>query len=240
MKMDISVYADLDALSRAALDAILAAMPAAIDERNRFTVALAGGHTPARLYALWAQPPFCDRTPWDRVHLFWGDERFVASSDPLSNYRLAHDALIAHVPISAANVHPFAVELPRPEDAAAAYDRALRNFFGSAPPAFDVQLLGLGVEGHTASLFPGSPALDERHRWAMAVEAPANPPHRLTLTPAVLDCARNTFFLVAGPEKLAIIAALQREQNPGASPYPAARIHPRGDVRWLLDRDAAG
>lgn len=238
--MNTTVYPDFDALSRGALEAIFPLMDSAVMQRGRFAVALSGGHTPARLYALWSTAPFRERTPWDRVHLFWGDERFVPPDDPLSNYRMTREALISRVPIPAANVHPFPVERARPDEAAATYENDLRAFFGAGEPAFDLQLQGLGPEGHTASIFPGSPALEERERWAMAVHAPAKPSERLTLTPVVLNRGRNTFFLVAGAGKRAIIAALRQERDPGHSAYPAARIQPAGDVRWLLDREAAG
>jgi 6-phosphogluconolactonase len=131
-------------------------------------------------------------------------------------------------------------ELPQPEKAAEAYEAELRRFFGAGAPAFDLQLLGLGVEGHTASLFPGSPALEEKERWVAAVEAPAKPPQRLTLTLPVLNQARNTFFLVVGEDKRKIIAALRGEASPGPSPYPAARIQPSGPAVWFLDKAAAG
>ncbi len=149
------------------------------------------------------------RTPWERVHLFWGDERYVPHDDPASNYRMARESLIAHVPIPAENVHPMPTDLPQPEKAAEAYEAELRRFFGTGAPGFDLQLLGLGVEGHTASLFPGSPALEEKERWVAAVVAPAKPPQRLTLTLPVLNQGRNTLFLVTGADKRPIVAALR-------------------------------
>ncbi len=243
MKLNIRVFPNLDTLSHSALDALLRIMDEAIRERGRFAVSLSGGHTPAKLYSLWAQTEKQKaRTDWDCVHLFWGDERYVPHTDPLSNYRMTNEALISHVPIPAGNVHP----MPGPEHfstaeaAAEAYESELRKFFTGAAPAFDLQLLGLGTEGHTASLFPGSPALDERVRWVVAVTAPANPPQRLTVTLPVLNCARNTFFLVAGPDKREIIAALRNEPTPQASEYPAARVQPAGGPLWLLDQAAAG
>jgi len=127
-----------------------------------------------------------------------------------------------------------------PEKAAEAYEADLRGFFGGNAPAFDLQLLGLGVEGHTASLFPGSPALEEKQRWVLPVEAPAKPPIRLTLTPVVLNEARNAFFLVAGTDKREILAALRNEPESKASQYPAARIRPVGRTLWLLDQAAGG
>ncbi|HXQ26726.1 MAG TPA: 6-phosphogluconolactonase [Candidatus Acidoferrales bacterium] len=241
--MDTRVFPDLEALSRGALDELLRTMGDAVRERGRFTIALAGGRTPAKLYELWVQAEARGaRTPWDSVHLFWGDERFVPHDDLLSNYRMAREALIAHVPIPAANVHPMpgSKQFATPEEAAEAYESDLRKFFGSAAPVFDLQLLGLGVEGHTASLFPGSPALEEKKRWVAAVEAPAKPSQRLTLTPVVLNQGRNTFFLVSGRDKKEIIGALRSEPDSRPSQYPAGRIKPAGRVTWFLDEAARG
>jgi len=241
MKINCRVFPDLDALSRVALDELLRIMQDAVRERGRFAIALAGGHTPARLYALWADAEnHSAPTPWDRVHLFWSDERYVGHDDPRSNYGMARKILIARVPIPQANVHPMPTVAAQPTEAAEEYEADLRKFFGTAPPAFDLQLLGLGTEGHTASLFPGSPALDEKRRWVAAVETPAEPPQRLTLTPAVLNQGRNTFFLVAGREKREIVEALRDEPESKPSPYPAARIQPAGRVLWFLDEAAGG
>jgi 6-phosphogluconolactonase len=243
MKMDTRVLPDLDAVSRAALEEVLRAVQDAIKERGRFAIALAGGHTPAKMYTLWAHAQKQGAPiPWDKVHLFWGDERYVPHTDPLSNYRMALETLIAHLPIPPANVHPMPgpEDFATPEKAAEAYEADLRRFFGSAPPALDVQLLGLGVEGHTASLFPGSPALQEKKRWVAAVEAPAKPPQRLTLTPVVLNQARNTFFLVCGADKRGIVAALRNEPESKPSQYPVGMIRPAGRVLWFLDKAAEG
>ena len=241
--MDARVFPDISALSRAALDELLRIMGDAVRQRGRFAIALSGGRTPEKLYRLWAESERQNaRTPWDKVDLFWGDERYVPKDDPLSNYRMTREALIAHVPIPPANVHrvPGPEDFGTPQAAAEAYEADLRKFFGSAPPVLDLQLLGLGVEGHTASLFPGSPALEEQTRWVMAVEAPAKPPQRLTLTPVVLNQARNTFFLVSGEDKREIIRALRTEPAKAPSGYPAGRIRPAGGVVWYLDRAAMG
>ena len=241
MRMDARIFQDGDALSRAALEALLQILSDAVKERDRFAIALAGGHTPAKLYQMWAQAEKRGvRTPWERVHLFWGDERYVAQDDPASNYRMARESLIAHVPIPKGNVHPMPTDAPWPEKAAEAYEAELHRFFGAATPAFDLQLLGLGVEGHTASLFPGSPALDEKERWVAAVEVPVRPPQRLTLTLPVLNQGRNTFFLVAGADKRVIMTALQGQSTSGSGSYPAARVQPKGPVVWFLDQAAAG
>ncbi len=240
MMMEERIFPDLDALSRAALEELLRVLRDAVAARGRFSIALSGGHTPVKLHTLWANAErFGPRTPWDRVHLFWGDERYVPHDYPLSNYRMARETLINHVPVPAANVHPMLADYHQPEKAAESYESEMKKFFGSAAPAFDLQLMGIGPEGHTASLFPGSPALEETKRWVLAVEAPATPPRRLTLTPAVLNSGRNTFFLVSGADKREIMAALRSEPDPGSSRYPAARIHPPGRVLWFLDQAAA-
>lgn len=242
MKMDERVFDDLDALSRGALKELQRIAKEAVQQRGRFAIALAGGRTPARLYALWAQADAeANGAPWDRVHLFWGDERYVDHDDLLSNYRMAREALLSRAPISEENVHPMPTDCASPEKCAEAYEAELRKFFGSAPPAFDLQLLGLGPEGHTASLFPDSDALQERTRWVMAVESPATPRQRLTLTPVVLNQGRNTWFLASGADKRPIVKALRgvEENSRAISPYPAARLEPAGKVLWFLDRAAA-
>lgn len=239
MKMDTRVFPDIETLSRAAVEEMMRVLKDAVKQRGRFAIALSGGHTPAKMYAIWAEK-HREETPWDKVHLFWGDERYVPQDDLLSNYRMTRETLLAHVPIPAANVHAVPTNIPPQEKAAEAYEADLRKFFGSGAPEFDVQLLGLGVEGHTASLFPGGPALDEKKRWVMAVRAPAEPPVRLTFTPVVLNQGRNTFFLVSGENKREIMAALRGESEGKPSQYPAGRIRPSGRVVWYLDQAAAG
>ncbi|MGH9708365.1 MAG: 6-phosphogluconolactonase [Candidatus Acidiferrales bacterium] len=237
MKMETRIFTDIAALNRGTLEEIHKIIADAVAQRGRACVALSGGHTPAQMYALWAAEVH-SRTPWDRLHFFWGDERYVAHDDPLSNYRMACETLISRVPIPAANVHPYPTSLRQPQDTADAYEAELRAYFAGAPPEFDVQLLGIGEEGHTASLFPGSPALEEVRRWVAAVEVPATPPRRLTLTPAVLNLSRHTLFLVAGESKRGILGKLRDEANPQTSIYPAARIRPSGQVLWFLDQAA--
>jgi len=163
MKLDTRILPDIDALSRAALEELLRDLSEAIKQRGRGAIALSGGHTPEKMYSLWAATEkYRNETDWNRVHFFWGDERYVPQDDPLSNFRMTRAALLAHVPIPAANVHAVPTNLSTPEQAAEAYDQELRKFFGQAASAFDVTLLGLGPEGHTASLFPDSPALEKK------------------------------------------------------------------------------
>jgi 6-phosphogluconolactonase len=242
MKLDTRILPDIDALSRAALEELLSDLKNAIKQRGRGAIALSGGHTPEKMYSLWAATEkYRSETDWNRVHLFWGDERYVPQDDPLSNYRMTRLSLLEHVPIPAANVHAVPTNLATPELAAEAYDQELRKFFGSSAPAFDVTLLGLGPEGHTASLFPDSPALEEKTRWVVPVHAAATPPNRLTFTLPVLNSSRNTYFLVAGEGKRPILAALHAEPDSRPSAYPAGRIRPAdGRVLWFLDQAAAG
>jgi 6-phosphogluconolactonase len=239
MKLETRVFPDLEALSRAALEHVLGVLRDAVTARGRFAIALSGGHTPAKMYGLWAEQ-YAKLMPWDRVHAFWSDERFVPQDDLLSNYRMTRETLLSRVPIPAINVHPYATNLPQPEKVAEACEADLRKFFGSQAPAFDVQLLGLGIEGHTASLFPGSPALNEKNKWVVAVKAPVVPPDRLTFTPVVLNRGRNTFFLASGADKREILRKLKDETDSQPSKYPAGQIRPEGRVLWFLDQAAAG
>jgi len=222
-----------------AKDSLALATQAAAD-RGRFSVALSGGSTPAALYALWASD-YRDRMPWDRTFVFFGDERYVPADDPASNYRMARETLLGHVAIPPAQIFPMRTDYAKPEDAARGYEQTLRAFFGSQAQAFDLLLLGLGGEGHTASLFPDSPLLQERERWVGAVVVPAKPAQRLTLTLPVLNAARSAFFLVAGAAKREIVQAIRNEPDTDASQYPAARIRPTsGRVAWYLDQAANG
>jgi 6-phosphogluconolactonase len=236
MKMETQVFSDIDALSRAALDEVFRITNEAVAQHGRCAISLSGGHTPERMFALWSQQSYRSAFPWDRAHFFWGDDRYVPYTDPFSNYGVANTLLFANVPT---NLHPMPTSLPDPREAAAEYAAEMRKFFGTEPPAFDVQLLGLGREGHTASLFPQNPALDEQEAWVLAVNVPAKPPLRLTMTYPVINQARNTYFLVAGESKREILKAIASEPDKGASQYPAARVRPTGRLTWFLDRAAA-
>jgi len=235
---DLVVLPDLDALAREAAHHLEALAREAVESRGRFTVALSGGSTPAVLYRLLAEEPYRSHIPWAQVHLFWADERCVPPDDPASNYRLAHDTLIAHIPIPADNVHRIHGELS-PSTAARAYDRDLRRFFRGPQPLFDLVLLGLGRDGHTASLFPGSQALQETDRLAVATTAfyDDRPAERVTLTLPALNAARHVLFIVSGPDKADILQAVLADVE---GLLPARRIRPAaGQLTWLLDTPAA-
>jgi 6-phosphogluconolactonase len=240
MKIQTRVFADADALSRGALEEVLRIVREMVGRTGRCSISLSGGHTPEKMFELWARDEYQEGTPWEGLHLFWGDERYVPRTDPLSNYAMTKRALLDRVPIRAANVHAMPTEFHKPEEAARAYEAELRGFFGAEAPAFDVQLLGLGGEGHTASLFPANAALEEKAAWCLAVTVPADPPQRLTLTYPIINQARNTYFLVAGESKRAILGAIAGEPESGANQYPAARVRPSGALWWYLDRAAAG
>lgn len=231
----IRVCPDLEALSVAAAGLFAAA---ARQARGRFSVALAGGTTPQRTYELLAQEPFREQVPWQDVHVFWGDERCVPADDPLNNARMARKALLDHVPVPADQVHPMVCDRS-PNDAAAGYDALLCDFFADGRPRFDLILLGLGENGHTASLFPGTSALDEQQRWVADVYLPEEGLHRLTLTPAALNQAALVVFLVSGYAKASIMRKVFEDtQDP--SGIPARLIKPaHGELLWLVDRDAA-
>ncbi len=203
-------------------------------------VALSGGSTPELLYQALAAAPFADRVPWERVHWFWGDERFVPQSDPRSNYRMTMEAMLDRAIVPPGNVHPMPTEGVTADEGAAQYQALLQAFYGRvaldpARPLFDIVLLGLGTNGHTASLFPNTPVLDERSAWAAAV-MPEDEPTRITLTYPVLESCRHAAFLVAGADKRDVLARVRAS----APDLPAARYRPTGELHWFTNKAAAG
>jgi 6-phosphogluconolactonase len=205
--------------------------------RDRFAVCLSGGSTPRRLYQLLAESPYRDTLPWDRVHWFWGDERFVPWDHPDSNYGMVRAALLGRVPVPPGNIHGIPTT-GTPADAAAAYERVLKSHYGSESldptrPLFDIQVLGLGPDGHTASLIPGTSVLEERHRWVAEVIG-GRPEPRITLTYPALESSRHTAFLVVGADKRETLSRALA----GDPALPAARIRPVGELIWLVDEAA--
>src|SRR5574341_1042569 len=236
----VTVLDDPAALADTAARLIADTAAEAIAAHGRFTIALAGGATPRATYARLALAPCCDRVDWSRTWVFFGDERGVPPEHPDSNYAMAHATLLAKVPVPAPQVRRIRGEAEDPEAAAAEYAKALAQTFGTRRgelPRFDLVLLGLGVDGHTASLFPGSPVLKEIFRTVVAVHAAAAAvPQRLTLTLPVFNAAARVIFLVSGPEKAKVVEAVLADR----AMLPAAMIRPdSGDLVWLLDRAAA-
>lgn len=205
---------------------------------ERFAVCLSGGSTPRRLYELLADPPTAAQMPWERIHWFFGDERFVPPDRPDSNFRMAREAMFARVSVPAGHVHPIPTQGLEPDDAAFAYEATLKRYYGgdALDPGrllFDVTLLGLGEDGHTASLFPGTPALREHHRWAVAVVG-AKPEPRITLTYPALDSSADVVFLATGESKRAILARVRA----GDPALPALAVRPVRRPLWFVDRAA--
>lgn len=237
-RVHLEVFPDPAALAAAAAAAFASLAREVVARRGRFVVALAGGATPLALYERLAAAHRAD-APWAHMHVFLGDERFVPPGDPASNYGRARETLLDPLGVPDAQRHPFPTERGDPEGAARAHEAALRAFFGPSGPAFDLVLLGLGADGHTASLFPRSPALRLRARWVAAVEAPVPPRRRLTLTLPAINASARVWFLVTGAAKAeALRQTLQGPQRP--SLWPAQAVHPaHGEVVWWVDRAAA-
>ncbi len=241
MEMEIEVALNLADLARRAAEYFIRLTDQAITMRGRFTIALSGGSTPRALYTLLASDPYREQIRWPAVHVFWGDERCVPPDHPDSNYRLAQETLLSQVPIPGENIHRMAGEKP-PEQAAEEYEALLRAFFHlkpGEPPRFDMVLLGLGADGHTASLFPGTPVLREKGRLVAALFVEKLNAYRLTLTPPVLNYAADVIFLVEGAAKAGVLHdVLQGEYDPDR--LPAQLVQPADSTLiWLIDRAAA-
>jgi 6-phosphogluconolactonase len=233
MEPEIRRFASLADLSSAAAGAVAGVMKDAIHLRGHCAIVLSGGTTPKTLYHLLATAHRND-VNWARVHLFWGDERWVPADDPRSNVRMAREALIDHVHCPSEHVHPIPVHASSPDVAAREYARTLHTFFHAADARPDLVLLGMGSDGHTASLFPRSPALDEQRRWAVASFAPVEPRERVTLTMPFLNRARNVFLLVAGSDKQ---SAFAQATSGRADPHhcPVAMVQPAdGALTWWV------
>lgn len=232
----VEIFPDPLALARHVAEWMTAAALAA---QGDFRVSLSGGSTPKTLYGLLASDEFRGRFPWSRVSWYWGDERFVPYDHPDSNYRMTREAMLAKAPVPCEKIHPVPTD-GSPEDAARRYERTLQESYGAttldpARPLFDITLLGLGTDGHTASLLPGEAVLNERQRWVAAVSH-GRPEVRITMTFPVIDSSRRVAFLVAGREKAAIFHAIRA----GGSQVPAARVRPVGELFWFVDQAATG
>ncbi len=237
----ILVYDDPAALADAAARYIAERAQVAVESRGSFAIALAGGSTPRAVYERLARAPLRDAMPWPQMYVFWGDERAVPLDSADSNYRMARESLLDHVPIPSDQIKPMPAHHADLEAAARHYERVIRCFVPGEPPRFDLILLGMGPDGHTASLFPRSPALDEAPRLVIpTLEAPLPPQvRRLTLTATLINAAAEVVFLVTGVDK----AARLRDVLEGPSrpvELPAQLIHPTdGELRWMIDRAAA-
>ena len=239
--VEIRTFTTPQEISAAAAEEVVRAANEAVNRDGRFTLALSGGSTPKNLYNLLATNA---RTalPWDRMFFFWGDERHVPPTDPESNYRMADETMLAKIPVAASNVFRIKTENPDAAAVAEAYEQTLRKFFQVQPgqvPNFDLILLGMGPDGHTASLFPGTAALKEKSRLVVANWVEKMQTHRITLTLPVLNAARCVTFLVSGTDKASALHAVLEENVP-AEQYPSKLIKPSdGKLIWMIDRAAA-
>jgi 6-phosphogluconolactonase len=236
--IDLDVRRSPDEVAREAANRFVSIVADTIVDRGIARVALSGGSTPRQVYPLLLEPARRDALDWSAVEFFWGDERAVPPDHPESNFGVAYGMLISHLPgVRPDRVHRMQAEAPDPDAAALAYETELRLAFearGDAPPAFDLVWLGMGADGHTASLFPGTEALDETARWAVANRVPALETWRMTLTFPVLNAAHETLFVVTGADKADALARVRS----GEPDVPAARIT-GGAVRWIVDAAAA-
>lgn len=235
---EIKIFPDNELFNQAVVDRFIEQAALCIQARNVFTVALSGGSTPAQIYAALAEEPNRDRITWEKVHLFWGDERHVPPEDADSNYRMVREVLLEKVAIPPENVHRVLAELDV-HQAADFYEAELRGFFEGKQPRFDLALLGMGEDGHTASLFPHSTGLNEERRWFIANQIPESGVWRLTLTYPAINAARLILVLVKGVGKADRLKdVLTGAYDPVAQPIQA--IEPKkGQIVWMLDQAAA-
>ena len=239
----IQVVEDAAAVARTGAERFAALAREAVEARGRFAVALSGGSTPKALFQLLARDPFRSAVPWDRIELFWGDERCVSPDHADSNYRMTRESLLQAVPITPARTHRIEAEKDDHAAVAAAYEaeiaRVLGGTPGGTPPVFDLVFLGMGPDGHTASLFPGTTALGERRRWVVANHVPKFKADRITLTYPILNQAARVVFLAAGGDKASVLQEVL-EGPPALERLPSQGIRPdAGELLWLVDRAAA-
>jgi 6-phosphogluconolactonase len=238
----LRVFPSREELFQAAASDFVSFAGEAVSARGRFTVSLSGGSTPKGLYQLLASNAV-GPIPWEKVFLFWGDERHVPPDSPGSNYRMVSEALLTHVPIPADHTFRVHAENPDADAAARLYERAVCDFFSLTPgqfPCFDLVLLGMGPDGHTASLFPGTAALHERNRLFVANWVEKFKTYRLTFTLPVLNGAANVAFLVSGADKAPALKEIISVPAPTVD-YPASLIQPAsGTLTWLVDQEVAG
>lgn len=238
----IRIFPDVEALSQAAAVEFVRCAGEAVAARGRFTVALSGGSTPKRLYHLLTTEPFRSQIDWGRVEIFWGDERCVPPDHKDSNYRMAREAMLAQLPIPAEHIHRMEAERADREAAARDYETVLARVFGVSsggePPPFDLLLMGMGPDGHTASLFPHTQALDETRRWVVPNHVPQLNTDRMTMTRPILNRGREVLFLVAAADKAERLAeVLAGPADPKR--LPSQSIQPEGQLVWFVESAAA-
>ncbi len=230
---EIRIFENLNAMVASALQMLLEKIQETLEKKDRCVLVLAGGRSPGKLYVSWAKEGRT-RSPWDRLHIFWGDERYVPPTHPASNYRMVTESLLQNVPIPESNIHPIPTDLSPIEQCADVYEEILRSHGGA-----DIALLGVGPDGHTASIFPGDPVVKETERWVVAVPEPLGDPPlpRVTLTLPALSQAYWVFFWVAGASKRPVVRHLLRQIKGirGTPALPAFRVNARKGTLWFID-----
>lgn len=234
----IRIFKDSFQLSEAAAESFVRTAKEAVQERGKFFVALTGGSSPKQLYQLLATAPYREEVPWEHTYVFWGDERWVPLTDKQSNFKMAHETLLSKIPVPEEQIFPMWGE-QKPEAFARQYEEQLRKYLNEENPRFDLILLGMGDDGHTASLFPGTAILEEKERWVEAYYLAPQEMYRITLTAPLINQARQIIFLTFGERKAPVLSeVLEGERNP--EKYPAQLIHPQnGKIFWLVDEAAA-
>ena len=235
--LNLRVFDSAEKLIPALAVELVSYMTQVIDEKGEFSLALSGGKTPKSLYCQLSESHL--KAPWEKVNFYFGDERFVPPANPASNFKMANDSLFVPLGIKPQNIFRVPTEYNDPELAASGYERVLRAQFIEQRPHFDLVLLGMGSDGHTASLFPGSAALNESEKWVRVSESPNEPKHRITLTFPAINAASRIIFLVTGKNKAGAFRCVKSADAP-TSACPAKGINPiNGDLQWWVDRDAA-
>ncbi|HET6253888.1 MAG TPA: 6-phosphogluconolactonase [Puia sp.] len=236
--MELHVYKNPDELSHAVAQWIADDITATLKQQDRFTIALSGGSTPKALHKLLAASPYKEQIDWSKLHVFWGDERAVPFTDDRNNAKMAYDTLLNFVPIPPYHIHVMRTDIA-PEQSAAEYENILHFYFDGTPASFDLVLLGMGDDGHTLSLFPGTAAVHEEKAWTIAYFLKAQDMYRITLTKTIVNRAAKIAFLTAGTNKAHALKEVQQgSYNPDL--YPSQEIRPvKGELHWFVDEAAA-
>lgn len=237
--MHFHIYNDPDKLSFAVADWMIYLISDTLKKNGRFTIALSGGSTPQRLYSILATEPYRQKIDWSKLHIFYGDERVVPFEDKRNNANMSYETLLNHVPVPASQIHVMKTDID-PQEAARQYEIILHQYFDRSDTTFDLTLLGMGDDGHTLSVFPGSELVAEKAAWAKAVWVPAQNMHRITLTPAIVNKSAVVAFLTTGANKATTLQQVVKgEFNPDT--YPSQLICPaNGELYWFVDKEAAG
>jgi len=236
--VELHKFKDAEALSEAVAKWIVDIIADTLKKHDRFTIALSGGSTPERLHRLLASSPYKEQVDWSKLHIFWGDERAVPFEDSRNNAKMAYDTLLNFVPVPAAQIHVMRTDIS-PEQSAIEYEKILHQYFGETGPSFDLVLLGMGDDGHTLSLFPGTAVVHEEKVWATSFFLQAQDMYRITLTRPIVNRSARIAFLTTGPKKAhALKEVLKGEYNPDQ--YPSQTIMPQaGELHWFVDEAAA-